>query len=78
MDIKPTMSKFGFGHRQTRHIVIDHDDELWLASAPVAVGGFLPLGATSLPGTLRIEPMANGKAVPFTYTATEALLGIDG
>lgn len=34
----------------------------------------MPLGATSLPGTLRVEPLADGKMVPYTYTATEALL----
>jgi hypothetical protein len=74
MDIKPTMSKFGFGHRAARHIVIERDGELWLAAAPSAVGGFLPMGATSLPGTLRLEPISGGKRVPFTYRATEALL----
>ena len=74
MDIKPVMSDFGFGHRSTRHVVVDHQGELWLAMAPVAVGGFLPMGATSMPGTLRVELPVNGEAVPFTYTATEALL----
>jgi hypothetical protein len=68
------MSKFGFGHRKSRHIIIDHGGELWLKMAPVAVGGFLPMGATALPGTLRVEPLEDGKAVPFTYTATEGLL----
>ena len=74
MDIKPTMSQFGFGHRGTRHIIIDHEGDLWLTMAPIAEGGFLAMGATSLPGTLRVEPLENGKFVPFTYTATEALL----
>ena len=74
MDIKPAMSKFGFGHRGSRHVVVDHEGELWLAMAPVAVGGFLPMGATTMPGTLRVEPLEGGKAVPFTYTATESLL----
>jgi len=76
MDIKPTMSKFGFGHRNASHIIIDHDGELWLAMAPVAVGGFLPMGMTPLPGTLRVEPLENGEAVPFTYTAAESLLEV--
>lgn len=74
MDIKSAMSTFGFGHRRARHIIIDRGGELWLAAAPAAVGGLLPLGATSLPGTLRIEPLADGKFVPFTYTAGESLL----
>lgn len=74
MDIKPVMSKFGFGHRGTRHIVIDHEGELWLKMAPAALGGFLPMGATSLPGTLRVEPLEDGQTVPFTYTATEGFL----
>ena len=67
MDIKPIMSKFGFGHRGTRHIIIDHGGELWMKMAPAELGGFLPMGATSLPGTLRIEPLEDGKAVPFLY-----------
>ena len=74
MDIKSAMPKFGFGHRKTRHIVIDHDGELWIAAAPVAVGGFLPMGMTSLPGVLRVEPVENGAAAPFSYTATESIL----
>ena len=74
MDIKPTMSQFGFGHRDTRHIIIDHEGELWLAMAPVAEGGFLAMGATKLAGTFRAEPLENGKNVPFTYTATESQL----
>ena len=74
MDIKPTMSQFGFGHRSARHIIIDHEGDLWLTMAPIAEGGFLAMGATSLPGTLRVEPLEDGKYVPFTYTATEALL----
>jgi hypothetical protein len=74
MDIKPIMSKFGFGHRGTRHIIIDHGGELWMKMAPAELGGFLPMGATSLPGTLRIEPLEDGKAVPFSYTATEGVL----
>ena len=74
MDIKPVMSKFGFGHRGTRHIIIDQSGELWLKMAPAALGGFLPMGATSLPGTLRVEPLEDGKTIPFTYTATEGSL----
>jgi hypothetical protein len=74
MDIKPVMSKFGFGHRVIRHIIIDQGGELWLKIAPAALGGFLPMGATSLPGTLRVEPLEDGKAVPYTYTATEGIL----
>ena len=74
MDIKTVMSEFGFGHRWSRHVVVDHEGELWLAMAPVAVGGFLPMGATSMPGTLRVEPVENGAAAPFTYTVSEALL----
>ena len=74
MDIKSTMSEFGFGHRSSRHIIVEHDGELWLTMAPVAVGGFLPMGATTLPGTLKIEPLENGAPAAFTYTATEALL----
>jgi hypothetical protein len=34
----------------------------------------MPVGGANLPGSLRIEPMEDGAAVPFTYTATEALL----
>ena len=74
MDIKSAMSKFGFGHRKTRHIVIDSDGELWIAAAPVAVGGFLAMGVTTLPGLLRVEPVENGAAAPFSYSATESLL----
>ncbi|MCL2124885.1 MAG: hypothetical protein FWH33_02715 [Oscillospiraceae bacterium] len=74
MDIKSAMSEFGFGHRKTRHIIIDHDGELWLAMAPVAVGGFLAMGVTSLPGMLRVEPLENGEVAPFTYEATESSL----
>ena len=74
MDIKPVMSSFGFGHRETRHIIIDRDNELWLKLAPAALGGFLPMGATSLPGALRIEPLEGDKVAPFTYTATEGCL----
>jgi len=74
MDIKSTMSEYGFGHRSTSHIIIDHNGELWLTMAPVAVGGFLPLGMTSLPGTLRIEPLEDGVCVPFTYTVSEVQL----
>ena len=74
MNIKPAMSKLGFGHRKTRHIIIDHGGELWIAMAPAAAGGFLPMGATNLPGMLRVEPLENGETIPFTYTATESLL----
>lgn len=74
MDIKPFMTKFGFGHRHSRHIIIERGGELWLAYTPAPVGGFLPLGATKQPGALRVEPLADGKFVPFTYTVTEALL----
>jgi len=74
MDIKSTMAKFGFGHRIANHIIIDSKGELWLTMTPMAVGGLLPLGMTALPGTLRLEPLENGEAVPFTYTATEAEL----
>ena len=74
MDIKPVMSTFGFGHRETRHIIIDRDNELWMKLAPAALGGFLPMGATSLPGTLRIEPLEGDKVAPYTYTVTEGCL----
>ena len=74
MDIKSTMARFGFGHRRANHIVIDHEGELWLALAPAAAGGFLPMGMTSLPGTLRAEPLENGEIQPFTYAATESKL----
>ena len=73
MDIKSTMSVFGFGHKECRHIVIDHEGELWLAMMPVAVGGFLTMGMSRLPGALRIEPLENGEYVPFDYTVTEAI-----
>ncbi|MCL1805382.1 MAG: hypothetical protein FWG28_05210 [Clostridiales bacterium] len=74
MDIKPVMSRFGFGHRETNHIIIEHDGELWLAGAPMVVGGFLNMGGSGLPGALKVEPLVNGEPVLFTYTATEALL----
>jgi len=74
MDIKPVMSLFGFGHRRTRHIIIDREGELWLKLAPAPQGGFLPMGATPLPGTLRVEPLEDGKAEPFSYSASESLL----
>jgi len=74
MDIQWAMSLYGFGHRETNHIIIDCGGELWIASAPVVTGGFMPVGAKNLPGHLRIEPMEDGAAVPFTYAATEALL----
>ena len=74
MDIKKTMSKFGFGHRNVKHIIIDHDGELWLTMAPMAMGGGLPMAISTLPGTLRIEPLENGAPAPYTYSATEALL----
>lgn len=77
MDINPVMSKFGFGHRSAKHIIIDHEGELWLAMAPVAVGGFLAMGTAGTPGTLRIEPLENGEAVPFTYAATESSLKLE-
>jgi hypothetical protein len=68
------MSTFGFGHRESRQIVIERDGELWLAAAPAAVGGFLPMGVSSLPGTLRVDPLANGEPEKYTYEATESLL----
>ena len=74
MDIRPMMQAFGFGHRASGQIIIDHEGELWLAAAPVVAGGFLPAGGGGLPGGLRIEPTENGAVVPFTYTATEGLL----
>ena len=74
MDIKSTMSTFGFGHRKVNHVIIDHDGELWIAMAPTAAVGGLHTTASGLPGTLRIEPMESGIYVPFDYTATEALL----
>ena len=74
MDIKPIMTRFGFGHRETNHIIIERDGELWLAGAPMVVGGFLNMGGSGLPGTMKIEPLANGEPVAFTYTATEAFL----
>lgn len=76
MDIKSTMSKYGFGHKECRHIIIDHDGELWLAMMPVAVGGFLTMGMSRLPGSLRVEPLENGEYVPYDYTSTEALIEI--
>ena len=76
MDIKFSMAEFGFGHRRTNHIVIDSKGELWLTMAPTAVGGFLPMGMTAQPGTLRLEPIENGEAASFTYTATEAELNL--
>ena len=74
MDIKSTMQKFGFGHRKSRHIILENDGELWLAAAPQAEGGFGPPGVAGLPGTLRIEPLENGDIVPFSYTATESVV----
>jgi len=74
MDIKWAMPKFGFGRRETRHVILDHEGELWLAVAPAAGGGVMPISAFSLPGKLRVEPLENGEIVPFTYTATESLL----
>lgn len=74
MDIKSTMSRFGFGHREANHIIIDSDGELWLAGAPMVMGGFLRMGGSGFPGALRIEPLENGETAPFTYTATEASL----
>ena len=76
MDIQFAMSRFGFGHRETKHLIIDHDDELWLAGAPVISGGSIVSGGTGLPGILRIEPLTNGDTVPFTYIATEAFLDL--
>lgn len=76
MDIKSTMPLYGFGHKECRHIIIDHEGELWLAMMPVAVGGFLTMGMSRLPGSLRFEPLENGELVPYDYTATEALLEV--
>jgi len=75
MDIKPYMSVFGFGHRDSRHIVLEKDEELWLAAGP-GVGGFvIPGVAAGLPGALRFEPLnSEGEYISYTYTATEALL----
>ena len=77
MDIKSTMSKYGFGHRSTNHIIIDSGGELWLTMAPVAIGGFLSMGAKTLPGSLKVEPMENGVCVPYSYTVTESLLELE-
>ena len=77
MDIKSTMSKHGFGNRSTNHIVIDGNGELWLTMAPIAIGGFLSMGSNTLPGALRVEPLEDGKSVPYTYTVTEALLELE-
>ena len=77
MDIKSTMSKYGFGHRGANHIVIDGSGELWLAMAPVAIGGFLSMGMNRLPGSLRVEPLEGGEPVPYTYAVTESLLELE-
>ena len=76
MDISSAMSTFGFGHRNSTQVVIDHDGELWCAIAPTAAVGGLHTTASGLPGMLRIEPLVDGEYKPFTYTATEALLEI--
>ncbi|MCL2121513.1 MAG: hypothetical protein FWH28_04605 [Clostridiales bacterium] len=76
MDISSAMSTFGFGHRNSNQVVIDHEGELWCAIAPTAAVGGLHTTASGLPGMLRLEPLMDGEYKPFTYTATEALLEI--
>lgn len=70
------MSKYGFGHRASRHIILDHEGELWLAAAPPAIAGLWPRSTVEQPGTLRIEPLENGKFAKYAYTATESLIEI--
>ena len=70
------MSKYGFGHRASRHIILDHEGELWLASAPPAIAGLWPRSTVEQPGNLRIEPLEDGKLAKYTYTATESLIEI--
>jgi hypothetical protein len=71
------MQTFGFGHRDARHLIVEKNDELWLAAAPTTMGGLFVMGPSALPGTMRIEPLTDdGQLAKFDYTATESRLDL--
>ncbi|MCL2227896.1 MAG: hypothetical protein FWB97_09790 [Oscillospiraceae bacterium] len=74
MDIKPFMAKFGFGHRASKHIIVEQEGKLWLAFASEGAGMFMMSTGSEASGLLEIDTLIDGKTIPYTYTATPSLV----
>ena len=76
MDIKPYMGKFGFGHRESNHIVVEQNGKLWLAFASQGAGMFMMSGDSQGAGLLELDILHDGKPLPYTYSVTESIIEI--
>ncbi|MCL2409519.1 MAG: hypothetical protein FWC96_07910 [Oscillospiraceae bacterium] len=76
MDIKPCMRRFGFGHRASKHIVVEQGGKLWLAFASEGAGTFMMSEDSQAAGLFELSTLYDGKDLPYTYSATESMVEI--
>ncbi|MDR2357046.1 MAG: hypothetical protein LBD92_03030 [Oscillospiraceae bacterium] len=73
MDIKRYMKNFGFGHRDSRHLISERDGALVMTFAPEGGASFMP-SAGQAGGGLEIVLVHNGRPVGYEYSATQSLI----
>jgi hypothetical protein len=73
MFVKPFMRDFGFGHRDSRHIIVESEGKLRLGFASEGALSFMP-SAGGGAGQLEISLMYGGNSAQYTYTATESVI----
>ncbi|MCL2401226.1 MAG: hypothetical protein FWC90_01140, partial [Oscillospiraceae bacterium] len=76
MDIKPCMKRFGFGHRDSKHIVVEQGGKLWLAFASEGAGTFMMSEDSHAAGLFEISTLYDGEDIPYTYSAAASLVEI--
>ncbi|MDR2615376.1 MAG: hypothetical protein LBC28_02235 [Oscillospiraceae bacterium] len=73
MDIKPYMKNFGFGHRDSRHLISERDGALVMTFAPEGGASFMP-SAGQGGGGLEICLIYDGQPESYEYSATQSLI----
>jgi len=70
------MVRFGFGHRASKHILVEQGGKLWLAFASEGSGTFMMSEDSQAAGLFELSTLYDGKDLPYTYSATESLIEI--
>ena len=70
MDIRHFMTDFGFGHQETKHLIVEQDGKLWLTLASDGMGMFMMATAAGEKGLFEIDLIHDGESIDYAYTAT--------
>lgn len=74
-NLKPHMKTLGFGHRASRHMVLEQNGKLWITVSAEGASFFLD-SASAAVGLLEIDLIDGGESVPYTYEAAVGSIGL--